>query len=167
MPFTPFHFGPGILVKAAAPKRVSFTAFVATQVIIDLESLYHLLRGDWPVHRQLHSLMGASAAGLVVAAVVVLLRPALGRLTANAANPAFVTELTGQAALVGGLLGGVTHSLLDAIMHSDVSPLWPFTASNRVFGLVSAEALEVACVVAGVIGLSWLWLGRGQRRLVV
>ena len=55
MPFTPLHFGPGLLLKAAAPRHVSFTAFVASQVLIDLESLYNILRGAWPVHRELHT----------------------------------------------------------------------------------------------------------------
>src|SRR5215471_21806895 len=87
MPFTPFHFGPGLAAKAALPSRVSFTAFVATQVIIDFETLYHLVRVQWPVHRQLHSLVGGSAVGLAVAAGVVAGRPRLDRVWGRLGRP--------------------------------------------------------------------------------
>ena len=55
MPATPFHFGPGLLIKAVAPHQFSVAAYSVAQVVIDLESGYHLLRGDYPVHRQAHT----------------------------------------------------------------------------------------------------------------
>lgn len=167
MPFTPFHFGPGLLAKAAAPTRVSLTTFAVTQVLIDVETLYHLVRRDWPVHGQMHSFIGASTVGLVAAGAVLAGRPILNRFVPASATSAVTAELTVQAAVVGGLLGGVTHTALDAIMHSDVSPLWPFASGNGLFGFLSAEILEIGCVLAAVTGLSLLWLRRGQGRLVV
>lgn len=64
-PVTPFHFGPGILLKSWTPRAVSLTAFVVSQIVIDTESGYHLLRGDWPVHREGHSLLAGSLIGLL------------------------------------------------------------------------------------------------------
>jgi hypothetical protein len=167
MPFTLFHFGPGLLAKAAAPTRVSFTAFAVTQVFIDIETLYHLVRRDWPVHGQLHSFIGASSVGLLAAGAVFAGRPILNRFLPANATSAVTAELTAQSAVIGGLLGGATHTVLDAIMHPDVSPLWPFAPGNGLVGLVSAGVLEAGCVLAAVIGLSLLWLRRKQRRLVV
>ena len=37
MPATPYHFGPGLLIKAAAPRQFSMAAYSLTQVVIDLE----------------------------------------------------------------------------------------------------------------------------------
>ena len=34
MPFTPFHFGPGLLGKGLAPRSYSWSAFVAINVVI-------------------------------------------------------------------------------------------------------------------------------------
>jgi len=167
MPFTPFHFGPGLLAKAVAPTRVSLTAFAVTQVFIDVETLYHLVRRDRPVHGQLHSFIGASSVGLAGAGAVLVSRPILNRFVPANATSGVAAERSVQAAVVGGLLGGVSHTVLDAIMHPDVSPLWPFAPGNGLFRLVSAEILEIGCVLAAVIGLSLLWLRRGQRRLVV
>src|SRR5690349_3393859 len=55
MPATPFHFGPGLLIKAVAPRQFSVTAYSVAQVVIDIESGYYLLKGDDPVHRQAHT----------------------------------------------------------------------------------------------------------------
>ena len=46
MPITPFHFGPGAALHALAPKHVSFLAFAAANVIIDVEPLYFMLAGQ-------------------------------------------------------------------------------------------------------------------------
>lgn len=39
MPITPFHFGPGALIKAMAPQHVSWTAFALANGLIDLEPI--------------------------------------------------------------------------------------------------------------------------------
>ena len=69
MPITPFHFGPGAAIHALAPKHVSFLAFCASNVLIDVEPLYFLLTDQYPVHRFFHTYIGAS---LVAAATVLL-----------------------------------------------------------------------------------------------
>jgi hypothetical protein len=77
MPFTPYHLGPGLLLKSVLRGNLSFMAFAVTQVIIDCETLYHLLRGEWPVHRTLHSYLGSvitgTAVGVMLCAVSLLL----------------------------------------------------------------------------------------------
>ena len=74
MPVTPFHFGPGLLLKAVAPAVFSLTCFVATQVLIDVETAYNLLSGRYPLHRFFHSIPGSVLAGLGVAFVLWLAR---------------------------------------------------------------------------------------------
>jgi hypothetical protein len=108
MPFTPFHFGPGILLKAAAPKHASLAGFVVAQLLVDLETIYHLSRGDWPVHRQLHSMIGGSVAGLVAAALLVSVRSAFRRLLARIVGadvvirPGISAEAEAKPLLLGG-----------------------------------------------------------------
>jgi hypothetical protein len=72
MPFTPFHGGIGIALKGSLGGRFSFSIFAATQIAIDLESGYFLASGGWPLHRFLHTFIGATNAGLAVA---LFLRP--------------------------------------------------------------------------------------------
>lgn len=51
MPFTPFHFGPGAAIHALAPRKVSFIAFVAANVLMDVEPLYYMLTRQDHLHR--------------------------------------------------------------------------------------------------------------------
>ena len=48
MAATPFHFGPGLLIKAAAPRQFSMAAYSLTQVVIDIETGYYQLRHEYP-----------------------------------------------------------------------------------------------------------------------
>ncbi|HEY6562120.1 MAG TPA: metal-dependent hydrolase [Polyangiaceae bacterium] len=154
MPFTPFHFGPAILLKALAPRHVSLTAFALSQVAIDIESGYHLLREEWPVHRIIHTLPVATAAGVAVGTVVWL----AGRRTAPARSPEIQAEVQALPAYAGGLLGGSSHSVLDAIMHADVQPFWPFAHSNPLLGALDIAQLHLSCVVTGVCGIAvFIW----------
>ncbi len=43
MPFTPFHFGPAGAIHVLAPRHVSFIAFCACNVFIDVESRHYLV----------------------------------------------------------------------------------------------------------------------------
>src|SRR5262245_57341489 len=68
MPFTPYHFGPGLAIKAVMQSQFSFTIYCYAQVITDLESGDHLLHGDFPVHCFFHTYLGAALVGGLCAA---------------------------------------------------------------------------------------------------
>ena len=72
-----------------------------------------------------------------------------------------VALLCSGAAWAGALVGTISHILLDAVMHVDVRPFWPFVAANPMQGWVSIEALQWGCVAAGVAGLALLAARRG------
>src|SRR4030095_14050528 len=63
LPVTPFHFGPGLALKGVAAPVFSWSAFAAAQVVIDCETIYYMVRGEYPVHRFLHSFLGGGMAG--------------------------------------------------------------------------------------------------------
>src|SRR5262245_23835448 len=65
LPVTPFHFGPGLVLKGAAAPVFSWSAFAAAQVVIDCETIYYVVNGEYPIHRFFHSFLGATAAGLI------------------------------------------------------------------------------------------------------
>jgi len=50
MPFTPFHMGPGCLIKALTGNRLSLTIFGFSQIAMDVQPLVHMLRGEGIVH---------------------------------------------------------------------------------------------------------------------
>jgi hypothetical protein len=147
VPVTPFHLGPGLLLKGLAPDRVSLAAFVLANVVIDAESLVNLLAGRSPVHATLHTLAGAVIVGAACGALVA----GVGRRRASAS-----AEWRAGPALAGGLLGGLGQTALDAVMHADLRPFQPVTDVNPLWGGVDLHLLHLACVVAGAIGLAVL-----------
>jgi membrane-bound metal-dependent hydrolase YbcI (DUF457 family) len=156
-------------VKAAARGHFSLRIFTLTQIFIDLESARMLLSA-YPVHGHLHSLIGATLAGLIATA--------LGRYVFNALNlplrtllrqvegmPAWLVEevvpITWAAAIIGGTVGGISHVLLDAIIHPDVSAFWPFSSSNPFLTNGSFYLMHYACTLLGLVGsMAWLALAR-------
>jgi hypothetical protein len=158
MPFTPFHFGPGIAIKAALPRYFSFAVFCFTQVAIDCEVACYLIRGQYPIHRWCHTYFGAT---FVAVACALIGRPVcqfllrcwlawadepLKRLVPATAN------IFWRSAFASAFLGTYSHVLLDSIMHYDMRPFFPFSDGNPLYRGISLLALHALCVVLGIAG---------------
>ena len=158
VPVTPFHGGVGLLTKGWLGRRFSFISFCATQVVIDCESGYYLLRDEWPFHRFLHTLLGAAVACTVVALVFRFAGTALDPQVSIPSSlracirADLAAAATGQA-LILTIVGGVlAHLIPDAIMHSDVRLFAPLSDANPLYGLVPLAALHWSLILAGVVG---------------
>lgn len=160
MPITPFHFGPGALIKAIAPRYFSWTIFALANVLIDLEPVVlFLLIGD-PAHPWLHTLPGAI--GVAALAATLGRKPCEGVLVwwnqrlALGWQTRWLTVEPGVArstAWLSALIGTLSHLALDSIMHADVHALWPIASGNAIQGLMSLGMLHGFCVVAAVVAL--------------
>ena len=162
MPVTPFHFGPGAAVHSLAPSKVSFIAFCAANVFIDIESGYNLLMAHDRVHTFMHTYLGATVAILAVVVLHWLLRAVAEpwRLP----NLFAWRELTRGQVVIGAALGGYSHVLLDSVMHADMTPFAPFSDKNALHGALSWDALHYLCVALGLAGVAILIVrGRMSR----
>jgi hypothetical protein len=147
MPFTPFHLGPGALVKAAAGRHFSFMVYGGSQVLMDIEPLIGIIEGKAVLHGYTHTVLGAFAIGT---AAGIIGRPI----------SAFVLKLlriphhpfTWGASFAGAYFGTYSHVILDALMHDDMSPWWPAASGNHLLGAVSFWSLHWVCLVAGAVG---------------
>lgn len=168
MPFTPFHFGPGLATKMIAPSYFSFMIFVFSQVLIDLEPLYFIVKSELPVHRFFHTYLGAT----VIAVVSYIIGRPLCGLFIAIFKRSFVRSKPGileamrlispLAALTAAFIGSYSHIVLDSIMHSDINPLSPFSEENVLLNSISVIELHLYCFIAGIVGA----IGRGFRWLV-
>jgi membrane-bound metal-dependent hydrolase YbcI (DUF457 family) len=159
LPFTPFHFGVGLAAKAALPRRFSLCFFVALQVVIDLESLYNLVKDRHPVHRFLHTFVGATLLAILAAALVF---GVMVRWRARGTRIRLLVSL-----LANALFATWSHVVLDGIMHRDARPFWPMSDENPLLSLVGVGVLHLACVALGVfglIGLAFKWSLRDDER---
>lgn len=163
MPFTPFHMGPGLAIKAVTGRHFSLLAFGVAQVAMDIEPLVGMLTSANVLHGASHTYLAAvpiaAASGL---ATPLLCRPALRRWNRELAayDKAWLIEsddFRWLALATGALTGTLTHVALDSIMHHDIHPLAPFSGSNALLAAVPLGTLHAACVVAGFAG-ALLWL---------
>ncbi|MBN9089844.1 MAG: hypothetical protein J0J01_23270 [Reyranella sp.] len=161
MPFTPFHLGPGAVFKAIGGRHFSFMIFGGSQVLIDLEPLVHMVRGDPVLHGPAHTFVGALGVAVVAAVVG---RPAsafvLRRLGARDASIGWTV------AGVSALVGTWSHVVLDGLIHRDMHPLWPLATGNPLLGLVYVETLYQACLACGVIGAAAIALRAAARHRI-
>ncbi len=151
MPVTPFHFGPGAALNAAAPRHVSFLAFCAANVLIDIESGLNMLMHRDPVHAFFHTYVGATIA---LAATIALFWS--GRqlaLWVPLPNLFGWKQLTLLAVTIGAAAGAYSHIALDSIMHADMEPLAPFREGNALLGIVSLGTLHLFCIACAIVGL--------------
>jgi hypothetical protein len=162
MPITPLHFGPGLLLKAAASRHFSWCSFVAANVLIDIEpATYWVLEGE-PAHRFFHTYIGSTLAAIVAALLSMWLLPHWLRWWNSQMSPSQAnylgvrTELSKRAIWCGALLGAWSHVLLDSIMHYDVVPFSPFAGTNVLVSWISIDQLYWACLVCGGIGAAWM-----------
>ncbi len=166
MPITPFHFGPGLAVKAFAPRNFSWSAFAAAQVVIDCETLYNILTRQYPLHRGMHTFIGATAVGFVTGAALAAVVRGLPRLrrAADGWVPSMRSEISARGLLIGGMIGGASHPLLDGMMHADIRPFAPWTDANPLLGAVGLGALHLGCMIAGTAGVVLMWMRLNHER---
>ncbi|MEZ6196659.1 MAG: hypothetical protein R3F20_13190 [Planctomycetota bacterium] len=165
MPFTPFHLGPGALLKAVGGRRFGFAMFAATQVAMDLEVAIRIAAGAPPWHGPSHSYPGA----LLIGGVTLIAGRPAWKVLARAWNrradpriPRLVAELPFLPSLVGAALGVWSHVLIDGLLYPEIRPWYP--RISRALGLGNFSFAEVygGCLIAGILGLALL----GARRLL-
>lgn len=140
---------------------------MAANVLIDVEVLYYLSRNEPPFHRYLHTYLGGSLAGLIAGLLMFGIMLLFARLTPNSSrwkkrlNQTSNLRLLSQS-LLAGLLGGLSHVLLDSLMHHEMNPLWPFALGNTFAGSITVAALHIALGLLGLFAMV-LWIMLRER----
>ena len=76
MPYTPFHFGPGLLFGLLLLSYIDFPTFMLANVIVDIEPilvLYFDFR--YPLHGFFHSFLGGTVVAFLLSVVMIRMRP--------------------------------------------------------------------------------------------
>lgn len=162
-----------MMLKAALPRWFSIGVFAVVQVAIDVETATNMALGRYPLHDAWHTVPGSLAVAVVVTVPARFALSALyRRLPVRLSLPLPLERrlapelrpIPWPAAIVGAVVGALSHVALDAVIHSDVRPLAPLTAGNPLFIAGSFVWVHVACAVAGTIGLvAWLVMA-GMRQ---
>lgn len=151
MPFTPFHMGPGIFVKAILQGSFSLMVFGWSQIVMDLQALFVLINGHGHLHGFSHTYVGGTLLAVVSAITGKYLSEFGLRILRLSRQPNLV-KIAWSVAFLSAFLGCFSHVLLDSIMHADVEPFYPFSLVNDFLGFVSVDTLHKICLYSGLLG---------------
>jgi membrane-bound metal-dependent hydrolase YbcI (DUF457 family) len=160
LPFTPFHLGPGLLMGLLLFRYLDLPTVLVASVILDVEpALVLFLHINAPLHGFFHSFLGGTFVAILLTAVMRPLRARLAPLLAFfrlEQRPA-VTKIA-----LASLAGIYLHILLDARMHLDIRPFYPFDF-NPFLGSGSLLGLDVTmmcvwCFFGGLFVYAIRWL---------
>lgn len=154
MPFTPLHMGPGALFKAGLGRYFSLLIFGWSQIIVDLQPLVAILRDQPRLHGWTHTYLAALGLGIVAAVSGRWGLSWLGRLWGVGADTwmARYVYVSWTGAFLSAWIGTFSHVLIDSVMHWDMLPFSPSTATSSLLGLLETPQLYRWCKYAGVIG---------------
>jgi len=149
MPFTPFHMGPGIVIKALLQTSFSLMVFGWTQIVMDIQPLIVLLSGKGHLHGFTHTYLGAT----LIAIFSAISGKYLSEISLNILGfDKTQSRITWWVSFPSAFIGSFSHVLIDSIMHSDLQPFFPFSLENRFLALISVEALHKLCLYSGLFG---------------
>jgi len=158
MPFTPFHMGPGILIKAILQTSFSLMVFGWAQIMMDIQPLIVMITGKGHLHGFTHTYIGAMLIG-VISALTGKYFSEFGLKILGLAKGQSIT-IEWWVAFLSAFIGSFSHVLIDSITHTDVEPFYPITLINIFHGFVSIEVLRNFCVYSGLVGVAIYYLIR-------
>ncbi len=157
MPFTPFHMGIGIFIKAILQGSFSLMVFGWTQIVMDIQPLVVLLSGEGHLHGFSHTYIGATLLAIVSAFTGKYLSE-LGLLIIGISKKANPIKITWLVVFISAFIGTFSHVLLDSFMHSDVQPFYPVSLENSFVGILSYDQIHKVCLYSGLIGAGIYYL---------
>lgn len=133
MPITPLHLGLLAPINHWFPKKVSNLSFILVTLWLDASAIaYYALGLDMGEFHgpETHSFIASAAIAGMVSCIGVLY------MLWVAATQARTTLAAGQPWpwVLGALLGGMTHILLDAMVHSEMLPIHPLPGNPFYWG---------------------------------
>ncbi|GKS69599.1 hypothetical protein W03_16030 [Nitrosomonas sp. PY1] len=153
MPFTPLHMGAGVALKAVTRNSFSLVVFGGSQIAIDIQPLVVMLTNKGELHGFSHTILGATLIGLFCG----LAGKPIGELFLRLIRKPGYLPIDWRVSFGSAFIGTYSHIFIDSIMHSDVTPLSPFSTASPLYGIISIETLHVLCLAGVFVGGLAYW----------
>ena len=151
MPFTPFHMGPGILVKAILQGSFSLMVFGWAQIVMDIQPLFVLITGNGQLHGFSHTYIGATLLA-VFSALSGKYLSEIGLKLLGISKKGNRIKIRWWISFLSAFTGTYSHVALDSIMHSDVEPYYPLPKENGLLALINVHQLHQLCIYSAMVG---------------
>lgn len=150
MPFTPYHFGPALLIGVLLFPFIDFATIVVASVILDLEPLAVIFFNlPMPLHSFFHTYLGATIVAIILAIGIYPFRKYLNKLVALFG---LRQESSFRNIIPASIIGTYSHVLLDSFLYAEMNPFFPFLG-NPFVGLLTGGFVYNLCLVFGIIGI--------------
>jgi membrane-bound metal-dependent hydrolase YbcI (DUF457 family) len=149
-------------VKAVAQERFSLIIFGWAQILVDLQPLVVILTYEGQTHGITHTFLGGAVLGAAAAASGKPLAEGLLNLFRKKSKPRL--QVSWKTAWWSGLVGGLSHVLMDALIYPDMSPFWPFVKGTSMDVFTSRD-MTAFCLFTGLAGLLVYFVSRGVEAL--
>jgi membrane-bound metal-dependent hydrolase YbcI (DUF457 family) len=154
--------GPGMAVKAVAQERFSLIIFGWAQILMDLQPLVVFLTHEGQTHGVTHTFVGGAVLGAVAAVSGKPMGERLLNLFRKKDKPR--VHISWKTAWWSGMVGGLSHVLLDGLIYPDMSPFWPFVQGNSM-DVFTSRGMTAFCIFSGLAGLLVYFVWRGVEAL--
>jgi len=150
MPFTPYHFGPGLLLGIVLFPFIDFSTVMVASVILDLEPLAVILLGfPSPLHGFFHSYLGATIVAIILSFAI---WPMRGSLNSIVSLFGFHQESSLRHILPASFIGTYSHIILDSFIYPEMNPFLPLVG-NPFIGVLPVSFLYSSCIYLGLLGI--------------
>ena len=157
LPFTPFHMGPGILLKSLLQSSFSLMVFGWTQIVMDIQPLIVIITNEGYLHGFSHTYVGA----ILLAIFSAISGKYLSQfgLYILKIRPSINVHIPWTVVFLSAFIGSFSHVFLDSIMHGDVQPFYPLYLVNSMHGVISVSLLHKFCLYSGLLGAGiYYWI---------
>lgn len=148
MPITPLHFGVMAPINHLAKSKVSNTAFVLINVIIDLPVIAMVLFPEVFKGDVLHGPLTHSFVGVMVLALLLSL-----------------FGYKSRKWIQGIWIGGISHIVMDMLVHPDMAPLYP--KSGNVFYMGWMAPVSLVGFILMICWLLQMWDGNKLKLMSI
>ncbi len=168
MPFTPFHFGPAVLIFSLF-LFLDPLALLLASVAIDIEGILGLFFGrdillsncapSCNLHGPLHSFLGGTIVAVLLATVLIAASKKLPekiRLSLRIKNE--------KTILLSSLIGAYSHLFLDSFIYPEMNLAWPFGSWNPFFGAIGSLELYFFCALSFLLGAGLLLIRLKKKK---
>jgi membrane-bound metal-dependent hydrolase YbcI (DUF457 family) len=136
LPFTPFHWGPSLLIGLVFFPLLNIPILIVSSVIVDIEPLLMNLQ-----HLFFHSYLGATIAGVLVAALAVPLKRNIEWISTHLLF--LPQKATFKNLLATSLFGVWLHVFFDSFLYPEMQPFFPLAYNPFLFLISSATIYEI------------------------
>jgi membrane-bound metal-dependent hydrolase YbcI (DUF457 family) len=150
MPFTPYHFGPGLLLGVVLFPFLDFSTILIASVVLDVEPLAVMIFNlPFEIHGFFHTYLGATIVACFLSAIVYPFRTYLNKIVSFFG---LHQESSFRHILPASIIGTYSHVFLDSFLYSEMNPFFPLLGNPFVAYIQFAVVYNV-CIVMGLAGL--------------